>query len=70
MQIEKNVPLSEAGYRKWPFPEMEVGDSIAIPQEEAGKARNAACSFQRYHKGVKFSIRKVEEGKWRLWRVS
>lgn len=83
MQIEKGVPLPEfiAGHpRKYPFPDMEVGDSFTVPLTgeqgicgsdiAAEKVRKAACNFGRRHKW-KFTIRTMRaEGVVRCWRVS
>ena len=69
--IEKGVPAPEARYRnKYPFGEMEVGDSFFVPGGEAGKLSNSASVYARYHgRKLKFSARKVEGGA-RVWRVA
>ena len=55
---------------KYPFHDMEVGDSILFKDRPA--ADNARVSAMRYTKAHnpawKFSLRKVENG-FRLWRV-
>lgn len=71
MKIEKGIPIpSIAAVNRWPFDAMEVGDSIAVPAGANRRAKNAACSFERSHPGVKFSIRKVGKDEWRLWRTA
>lgn len=83
MQIEKGVPLPEftvGAPRKYPFPDMEVGDSFTVPLEgkqgargldrAAEKVRSAACNFSR-RCGWKFIIRTDRAaGLARCWRVS
>lgn len=55
---------------KYPFNDMEVGDSILFPERPlADNARVSAIRFVRIHKPTwKFSLRVVENG-WRLWRI-
>lgn len=62
--IEKGIPIPN----KFPFKDMEVGDSFLIP---AGVARSTAQTAAiRYGKplGKRFTIRKTPEGD-RCWRV-
>jgi hypothetical protein len=69
MKIQKGIeiPLSA----KYPFPDMEVGDSFFIPANIAQTARMAAHQHGvRY--GKKFCTRSVKEGKHkgvRVWRI-
>ena len=67
MQIEKNVEKTEprGGKLKYPWDQMEVGDSILIT-ENIHAARCAAVNYGRYH-GKKFSTRKTGGG-LRIWR--
>jgi hypothetical protein len=65
MKIEKNIPLPI----KYPFAQMEVGDSFLLPE---GMKRNAASvAAMRYGNplGRRFTIRKTPEG-FRCWRVA
>lgn len=71
IKIDKNVPLvrhSGDGTRKYPFPDMEIGDSICIPHEKGEGARTAAANWGKYN-GRKFSSRTTPEG-LRIWRVA
>jgi len=63
-KIEKKIPLP----RKYPFDEMEVGDSFELPTN--WKRTTVAVAALRYGKvtGTKFSIRKTPEG-FRCWRI-
>ncbi|MGL5397943.1 MAG: hypothetical protein ACRDBQ_22135 [Shewanella sp.] len=69
-EIEKNVPIPD-GYTKkmkYPFKEMEVGDSIFFTESVMKSARSYSHSFGlRY--GVKFTTRLVHGG-MRIWRVA
>ena len=69
-KIEKNVPLPEdrPAATKYPFGQMEVGDSFAVDPSQATRVRNAACYHARNH-GAKFSILKNGE-KFRCWRIA
>ncbi len=71
MKIDKGVelPAQLAGApRKYPFPDMQVGDSIFVAdQNSQGKASMAARSHGAKY-GVKFKCMSVEGGV-RIWRV-
>lgn len=85
MIIEKNIPLPEhkpgAGKpNKYPFAEMEIGDSFAVPiprGKSVSKARtslhSAALSFTRYN-NLNWTFKTGEEvvdrlAYVRIWRV-
>lgn len=67
MRIDKNIKKEPArgGTLKYPWAEMEIGDSVLIT-ENIHSARCAAVNYGRYH-GKKFSSRKTEGGV-RIWR--
>lgn len=69
-KIEKNVPRPHYNaHGKYPFKDMEVGDSFLINDNTKYQAvGNAASVFGKIHKR-KFSIRKTPEGH-RCWRVA
>lgn len=70
-KIEKNVPTPRTVTKtRYPFAEMEIGDSFLIKTaEENDKVRNAAMMY-RIRNSPKFivTIQRVENG-WRLWRI-
>ncbi len=65
MEIEKNIPAPKR--RKYPFAEMDVGDSILVLGEEGRKAANAARVYGHLN-GIKFATRQ-RDGGVRIWRV-
>ena len=68
--IEKNVPFTGlVRFTRYPFPEMEVGDSFECPASEAKRARAAAIGYGARH-NMKFSARKQADGSYRLWRIA
>lgn len=70
-RIEKGVPVPTRGVRTsylFPFEDMEIGDSIAVPAEFAKKARGAACSFAK-REGIRLTCRTQADGSVRIWRV-
>jgi hypothetical protein len=70
MKIEKGIPLPNTrAHQRWPFREMEVGDSFSVPLGDNRRVRNAACAFERANPGVKFTVRKLD-GEHRVWRIS
>ena len=71
IEIDKHLPPpppTEGRPRRYPFPDMAVGDSFLITDADMIKnARSAAWMYSKRH-GGRFSCRKVPEG-WRVWRV-
>lgn len=68
-EIEKFVPI-QTGYakkKKYPFAEMEVGDSILFCESDMKSARSCSHAFGVRH-GMKFTTRLVDGG-MRIWRV-
>ena len=74
MKIERGVlmPPAQQGGTKYPFREMQVGDSLFIPLKDLGDhaARNLAHASRAYGKrhDMRFEGRIREDG-YRLWRV-
>lgn len=76
--IEKNIAIEEGSPSKtiYPWADMKVGDSFSA----GNYTRARACSIYgsiSYFKGKKksnkskrFSIRKTEDGKIRVWRLA
>lgn len=64
-RIEKNVPMPQ----RYPFAQMEVGDSFAVPE---GVSRTAvsisALRYSRKH-GGKFTVRLMLDRSLRCWRI-
>jgi hypothetical protein len=76
IQIEKNIPIPNQGKGKrsvkYPFMQMEKGDSFFIECEYNKKNDNKlASSVYAMSKklGVQFTKQKVEGG-YRIWRIS
>lgn len=65
MKVEKNIPLPA----KFPFAQMQPGDSFLI---EGTKRHTVAVAAIRYGKkhNMKFSTRKQADGSFRCWRLS
>ncbi len=68
-KIEKGIPIRPKPYSKYPFEQMEVGDSFKIPREEALALRKIAHYLGKKY-GFKLSIRKVAKDDFRVWRVA
>ena len=65
MKVDKNIPLP----RKFPFADMKVGDSFAVPVDIKRPAVTvAAMRFGRKH-GMKFTVRQVADKTFRCWRI-
>lgn len=73
IQIDKGIPIPKrnAGRprgSKYPYQDMEIGDSIFLPVTTSGSA-SATTNHWKKQSGFTFSQRKVEGG-YRAWRVS
>ena len=69
MKIDKNVPMPTAqSHQKYPFMDMDVGDSFSVPEGCLQGVRNASHMAGK-RKGLKFTVRKTNEG-YRCWRVA
>jgi hypothetical protein len=64
------IPPRRSGALKYPFDQMNVGDSFFIPEDSSVKPANVSNSAQAYGKqtGRKFTVRRVEGG-YRCWRT-
>ena len=75
IKVEKGIPLPELAGKgralKYPWPEMEVGDSFAVEPGKHDTVRTAASYWARRHpeSGIKFSVCMQEDGSYRCWRV-
>lgn len=71
MKIETNVPMPKATRStKYPFRDMNVGESVFFDNEPNGSQSNPAISAHVLAKrdGLKFSARKENNGV-RIWRI-
>lgn len=63
-QIESGIPLPT----KFPFAQMQVGDSFLIPPDTQRTAVDAAARRYGNKRGMKFTVRSTPHG-FRCWRV-
>ena len=78
-KIEKDVPLCRPSSKlnKYPFDQMEVGDSFLVPYAEAKSARMAALTRNagQYKKLPKYItvqrhfVTRTVDGGMRIWRT-
>jgi hypothetical protein len=66
--IEKDVPVFRNSM-KFPFGQMEVGDSFLAPIDKAPRLRSAAHNYGRRHNMV-FTVSKVSDTEFRCWRIA
>ena len=69
-EILTDIPIPKNhGNSKYPFHDMEVGNSFAISSENTHKAVNASAAFARKH-GGKFAVKKADDGSGVFcWRI-
>lgn len=65
MKVEKNIPVP----RKYPFAEMQVGDSFEVPEGTKRTTVNVAAKRYGMMHNMKFTVRLTPERKLRCWRV-
>ena len=74
-EIEKDIevyPISKTQFKpresKYPFRDMEVGDSFAVEPTKNLAIRSAITNFQKRNPDVKFVTRRGPDGEIRIWR--
>ncbi len=69
-KIEKNIPIPDKRISRIEFIRtLEVGDSFIVPTlaSEVNALRSAVKYYKLKHK---FRLRKIGEGKYRIWLIS
>lgn len=67
IKVDKNIPIPTSKYTKYPYGEMEVGDSFFVKIERE-KIYSSSSQYGKRH-NAKFSVRKEADG-YRVWRIS
>ena len=70
--VEYDIPIpGGSGSRptKYPFADMNVGESFAFDKSKLQSVRNNACSYAKRHDGVRFVCRQVAADTWRCWKL-
>lgn len=65
IRIDKGIPMP----RKFPFEEMEVGDSFVVPPDTHRTTVNIAAKRFGDKHGMKFATRTMPDGTLRCWRI-
>ena len=72
-KIEKGVPLPQSTRTAWPYSDMKIGDSFAVPIAMRGKATSAMSAHKNRTPGLQFMQRSVTENgelMVRIWRTA
>jgi hypothetical protein len=64
--IEKGIALPQ----KFPFAGMKVGDSFAVPEKVKRVTVSVAARRYGIKNEMKFTVRKIEDGSFRCWRIA
>ena len=70
-KIESGIPIPKGGIggkkgeSKYPFKQMQIGDSFFILFKK--KTFTSPCAYAR-QTGTKFTVRKIDDG-FRVWRI-
>lgn len=69
-EVEAGVemPARRSRSSKYPFMQMDVGDSFGIQADAISRVRGAVANFVKSHE-AKFSVRTLEDGTARVWRL-
>ena len=65
MKVEKNVPIPN----RYPFDEMQVGDSFVVPPKIARNTVSVAASRYGEKHQMKFTVRRMDDKTLRCWRI-
>ena len=65
--VDKGVPIPDGNRKKYPWTDMEVGDSFLIPGARHGAAGSMIASRKK-HVGHQYVCR-MEDAGLRVWRV-
>jgi len=66
--IQKGVPLPKRANNKYPFQEMEVGDSFELPVSQKAAVARSAWS-RGLELEAKFTVRQISDETVRVWRI-
>jgi hypothetical protein len=66
--IEKNIPMPEQRYAKYPFSVMEIGDSFFAETKASSLLTTANYFLKKHNKNWEFTVRKENNGT-RIWRT-
>jgi hypothetical protein len=73
-KIEKDVPIPDDPFldlkRKYPFAELEIGDSFVVAARDMRRTTRAADQYRRRHQGWNYRVKRLDDGTVRLWRVA
>ena len=67
LQVETGIRMPRGGSPRYPFEDMEIGDSFKVT--EAPKCFKVSVHSCARRKGFKISVRNFGDH-WRVWRVA
>jgi hypothetical protein len=59
-QIRQDVPLPEGARNRYPFGQLQVGDSFFVPDRTATSLRASAATYRKKNEGWNFTVRDAE----------
>jgi hypothetical protein len=65
MKVEKGVPLPA----RYPFDEMQIGDSFIVPPELSRNTVSVAAGRYGDKHQMKFTVRRMDDKTLRCWRI-
>ena len=76
IKIEKSVPCPPGRFsiRLYPIDQLEIGDSFAVPSEQARCLRSVLGPYKASHPGWNYTCRAVDKAdgtkETRVWRLA
>ena len=71
IRIDKDIPIPDKkkawAWRKYPFPDMKVGDSFFVPKMAPGHLSTASKRY-KVQFGMEFTSKRESNGA-RIWRI-
>lgn len=68
LEAGRPIPPAKHGNAKYPFAEMAIGDSFALPCDVTVHSMRATARYHAKRHGRSFIIRR--DGEYRVWRVA
>ena len=68
-KVEKDIEMKPASKSKYPFAEMEVGDSFEFKSDLRSGVTSSARYFSYTHTGFSIKNKKSRDGYHRCWRT-
>ena len=70
IKIEDGIPFKSSDRSGYPLGEMKAGQSFTVDNADGSKIRSAINYYKIKNPKTRFSTRKTEDGRIRVWRLA